>query len=334
MKRSIYFLILIVSVTTACKKDKIASITQTLVDTPKVTSQDYIDRLLFVTKDNYQIQTSDKATFSSSDPNVTISSKGLISRLTSGEIAAIDIEWKNNKFPKTTIYALGATDGDQVEPAAYFHGETATDPYNNYVQGWKLLQTLPDINNTYVLVLRHADASFGRDWPSIHNPKTCPPDWWKSTDSLLARQLNTQGVQRATALGQIFRQLNFPIKRIFTSEFYRSRQTAQLIGLPPAPVIDPRINHMTHNEYAPGIFFGILDIVKKQPIDNQMTMIITHHPGNEPLVNSGYPAFPAVSAFNWSGSYFMRVNKDSTVTYAGAVTYGMFKYYRDLAGGH
>jgi phosphohistidine phosphatase SixA len=147
---------------------------------------------------------------------------------------------------------------------------------------------------------------------------------------LLARQLNTQGIQRATELGQVFRQLNFPIKRIYTSEFYRSRQTAELLALPPTPVIDPRINHMTHNTYAPGIFFGILDIINKQPIDNQMTLIITHHPGNEPLINSGYPTFPTVSAFNWSGSYFMRINKDSTVTYAGAVTYAMFKYRRDL----
>ena len=322
---------MIIALGTACKKDNHKTITP-VADTPGITSPEYIDKLLFVNQNNYHITTSQPATFSSADPNIHITGAGGISTMTSGEIVAIQVKWKDSTVKPITIYALGATDINQLQPAATYHGELATDPYANYVQGWKLLQTLPDANNTYALVLRHADASFGHDWTTTHTGPE-PANWWKSTDSTLARQLNTQGIQRATDLGVLFKQLGYPVKRVFTSEYYRSRQTADLIAATPNYTIDPRINHLTHNDYAPGIFNGVLAIAGAQPIDNQMTLIITHHPGNEPLMNNGYATFPTVSAFNWSGSYFIHIGKDSVMTYAGAVTYGMLKYHHDLVKG-
>jgi phosphohistidine phosphatase SixA len=327
MKKILPLLVAMLGLFAACKKENAVNTTPA-ANTPRVTSPEYIDKLLFVSMNNFDITTSQPATFSSTDPNIKITGSGHISTLTSGEIVPIVIKWTDSAYAPTTIYALGATDVDQIQPAATFHGETATDPYDNYVQGWKLLEKLPDPSNTYAMVLRHADASFGRDWTTIHTGVP-PANWWTSADSLMARQLNTQGIQRATDLGVIFKQLNLPISRVFTSEFYRSRHTADLIAATPSYTIDPRINHLTHNTYAPGIFYGVLAIINAQPIDNQMTMIVTHHPGNEPLT-TGYPTFPTVSAFNWSGSYFIHVGKDSVLTYAGAVTYAMFKYRRDL----
>lgn len=326
MVKKIYFCISLLTIFAACKKDNPNLVTIS----PTVTSAEYIDKLLIVPSNSYQIQATEPAVYSSADSNITMSNSGLITKLTSGEIVKISVTWKNSKTLPSTIYALGGTDIDQLEPAAYFHGETATDPYDNYVQGWKLLEKLPISNETYTLVLRHADANCGRDWPAIHSGPE-PANWWISTDSLLARQLNTQGVARATALGLIFKDLNYPIKRVIASEFYRARETASLINMGPQVQIDGRINHKSHNTYAPGLMNGVLEITRAQPIDNQMTLIVTHHPANEPPNTQGlYSTFPVVSAFNWSGSYFLKTDKEGSMTFQGAVTYAMFKYWRDL----
>src|ERR1700760_5157026 len=126
MKHTFYFLALVGLFVVGCTKDKALN----TIDTPTIASPEYVDKLLFVNKNNYQLQTSIPATFSSIDPNINISSSGLIAVITSGEVVPIVIKWNDGKTSSTTIYALGATDTNQPEPAAYFHGETATDPYD------------------------------------------------------------------------------------------------------------------------------------------------------------------------------------------------------------
>ncbi|MDP9046847.1 MAG: histidine phosphatase family protein [Bacteroidota bacterium] len=295
---------------------------------PKITSAEYIDSLLFVNKNNYQVQTTDTgAAFASTDPHITISANGLISRLVSAEVVAITVTWKNPRFAPTTIYVLGATDNNQVMPFLHYQGALATDAYAAYVQGWKTLQQLPDPTSTYAIILRHADASCGAD---CGNFPGAPSGWWKRTDSVYVRQLNQQGIDRATQLGQIFKDLNYPIKRVFTSEYYRARQTAALINAGPVPVQDSTINHPTHNNYAPGLFLGMAGILSNQPLDNRMTLIVAHHPLNELRTVNGYATFPSVTPFNWTGAYFVKVELDGTLTYHGAASWGMFKRWRDM----
>jgi phosphohistidine phosphatase SixA len=314
----------------SCKKEN-GTTTSSFPTTFKVTSTEYIDSLLFVNKNDYQIQTTDPgATFSSSDPHIILTgTKGKIGRLTSAEVVPIVITWSKPGIPKTTIYALGATDNNQDMPFVNYQGQIATDCYGSYLQGWKTLQKLPVSGETYAIVLRHADASYGADWTVAHTT-TGPADWWKSPDSTLARQLNPQGVDRATQLGQIFKDLNYPVTRIVTSEFYRARQTASLMNLGPVPTIDSRINHPSYNQYQPGLYLGMVAVLAAQPIDNNMTLIIAHHPINELNVVTGYPSFPNVSPFNWTGAYLIKVSTDGTITYEGAASWGMFKCWRDL----
>ncbi|GAC1310994.1 MAG: hypothetical protein NVSMB24_29430 [Mucilaginibacter sp.] len=323
-----YSLLLLVYCLAACRKDRLVVTPVPPTVAPKVTSTEYIDSLLFVNKNNYQIQTSDTgATFSSADPHLIINRKGLIIRLTSAEVVPICITWKNPKFGKTTIYALGATDTVQDYPFKRYQGALATDSYSAYVQGWKTLQQLPDPSGTYAVVLRHADASCGADCGNFHG---APANWWKRTDTLYVRQLNAQGVDRATQLGQIFKDLNYPIKRVFTSEYYRARQTAELMNIGITPCIDSCINHPTHNNYAPGLFLGMDGIVANQPLDNQMTLIVAHHPLNELQGVTGFATFPSVTPFNWTGAYFVKVELGGTITYHGAASWGMFKRWRDM----
>src|SRR5471030_628068 len=151
--KKIYFLIILLALFAACKKDSV--INAPIPPTPKVTSPEYIDSLLFVNKNGYQVQTTDSAaTFSSTDSHIILNSKGLITRVTSAEVVKIVITWSNPRLGKTTIYALGAMDTNQDMPFAFYQGALATDAYSSYLEGWKTLQQLPIAGQTYAIVLR------------------------------------------------------------------------------------------------------------------------------------------------------------------------------------
>ncbi|MBC7745175.1 MAG: histidine phosphatase family protein [Flavobacterium sp.] len=317
--KSVLFIVLSITLLT-CKEE------QTVVD-PKgitVTSEKFIDDLLFVDVNNYQINTSEPATFSSPDPFIQISSTGNIKRITSAEIVSIDIVSINNPENKTRIYALGVNDTNYDKSNVDFNGLAGTDAYNSYVKGWKTLQSLPNTNGTYALILRHADADKGRDI------KGGPDEWWKSCDSTLARQLNEKGRRRSVELGKILKDLKYPISRVISSEFCRARETAELINAGPAIAIDGRLNHPDYNVSKTGtVFKGMLQVVNELPVDNTMTLIETHHPINE-LRDQVVPTFPNVIPFPWTGGYIVKIATDKTITFEGAVSFPMLKYFRDL----
>jgi len=292
----------------------------------RITSKDYIKDLLFVSKNDYQIETSEPATFSSTDPSITITSEGLVKRVTSGEVVAIDVTWTNSG-EKSRIYAVGATDNNHVNPFVKFHAAYSDDPYGQYVQGWETLRRLSEANSTFFIVLRHADADNGVDYNLKHDDAG-PANWWMSCDSTIARQLNAQGIARAKELGTVFKDLKLPIARVISSEFCRAVTTAELINAGPTIVKDGRLNHPDYLKSGKSVFNGFRDIIKEQPVDNKITLISTHHPINE-FNNSGIATFPKVSVFNWTGAYFVKEKSDKTYTYEGAVSWGMFKYWRD-----
>lgn len=311
----------------ACKKD--SSNPDPPAQSYRVTSPEFIDNLLLVKGDNFKIATDKSASFTSSSPYIDLSSDGTIKRITSGEVAAIDITWTDDPSQKTKIYAVGTTDTNHDAPYKSFHGKLATDSYNSYKQGWATLQNFPASNQTYAIVLRHADADNGKD---ISDRGTPPANWWKSCNPAIARQLNARGRSRSEELGRIFRDLNFSFARVISSEFCRSITTAELIDATPSGddiIIDGRINHPEHNKSGKGLFNGMIEIIQEQPIDNKLTLLVTHHPINETR-SQGYPSFPDVSPFTWTGGYIVSIAPDKTVTYQGAISYAMFEYWRDL----
>jgi phosphohistidine phosphatase SixA len=309
--------------TNACKEDEV------IPREIQITSSQFIDDLLLVDRDNFQIETKQSATFSSSDSFIQISSTGLIKRITSAEVVAIDVVSNRDSTIRKTIYALGVKDDNYDKPNVDFNGLSATDAYNSYLQGWKTLQKLPVENETYAMILRHADADQGRDWGLEHPVQQGPANWWKSCDSSLARQLNNYGRARAKELGNILKDLQFPITRVISSEFCRAKETASLVNAGPGIVIDGRLNNLSHNVIAVnGVFNAVRQIVSDQPADNKMTLISTHHPANE-LHENVVATFPNVIPFAWTGSYFIKIAPDKTITFEGAVSYGMFKYWRD-----
>ncbi|HEY1008398.1 MAG TPA: histidine phosphatase family protein [Sphingobacteriaceae bacterium] len=309
-------LIALLTLCLGCQKD--SSSPQIDPHLSQISSPEFERDLLFVGKSGFQIETTEPATFSSADPRIRISSSGLISRITSAEVVPIDVHWTGTGAV-SRIYALGATDDDFDPPYDRFHGRLASDPVAAYRKGWETLSKLPDPDGTYAIILRHGDADQGRD------RSDGPDNWWKSCDDALARQLNDTGKVHATRLGAIFKELGYPISRVISSEFCRAKSTAELINAGPAIVTDGRINHPEHNT-AGNLFRQMVALVQEQPIDGKMTLVVTHHPINE-RGNTQLPTFPAISPFSWTGAYIVRIAPDKTLTYEGAVSYGMFDYW-------
>jgi phosphohistidine phosphatase SixA len=296
----------------------------------KISNPELIDDLLFVNKNNYQVQTNETATFSAQDTSITISSSGMIARVTSGEVVSVDVtSVATGKKSKLTV--VGATDDNHVKPFETFHFVNSTDPYGQYVQGWKTIRKLPVAGETYAIILRHADADNGEDFNLTHPKDTPPANWWKSQDPFYARQLNAVGRYRATELGKIFKDLQLPIAKVYSSEFYRAVETANLINTGKTIVQDARLNHPDHNPNNSKLFMGLQALIKEKAVAGEMILVSTHHPINEYTNSPPVPAgFPQVSAFNWTGAYIVKIAADKSLTYEGAVSYPMFRYWRDL----
>ena len=79
----------------------------------------------------------------------------------------------------------------------------------------------------YVIYFRHAAT----DW-SQKDQVTSVGDWL-SCDPSRMRQLSDQGRAVARRIGDAIRRLNIPVGRVLSSEYCRTRQTAQLMGLGP-----------------------------------------------------------------------------------------------------
>ncbi|EOR93623.1 hypothetical protein ADIARSV_3207 [Arcticibacter svalbardensis MN12-7] len=322
MKPLLFTLLIISIICGACKKD------DKVIPDPVITSSALHDDLLFVNKHDFQITTSEAATYSSSDHSITISASGLISRITSGEVVIVNVNWpRTGKMTK--LYVLGSTDDEHVNPFEKYHAAASDNPDGQYIQGWATLRKLAESGQTYFIVLRHADASVGFDYNLGHQDPVIPANWWKSCDSTLARQLNPQGITRATELGVALKDLKMPITRVISSEFCRAITTAQLINSGPSITIDKRINHPDYLKTGETLFQGLQHIISETPVDNKITLVSTHHPINE-FNDSGIPTFPKVSVYNWTAAFFVKVNADKTFTYEGAASFGMFKYWRDL----
>lgn len=317
------FALIILTGEYSCKDDKALPEISTGIISPE-----FENDLLFVNQNNFRILTDKPATFTSTDPLIRLSADGVIERLTSGEVVPVDITWQDGSGT-LRIYALGATDDNHDEPYASYHGKSATDAFNAYRQGWQTLRQLPAQGQSYGIILRHGDADAGKDFTAAFPSRNEPANWWKSCDPAMARQLNEKGKARSSELGKIFKDLNFPVTKVISSEFCRSVATAELINAGPPIEKDGRINHPEHNTSGQGLFQGLVEIMKEQPANNSMTLVVTHHPVNE-MNSQDYPSFPLTSPFTWTGAYLVSISPDKVLSYKGAVSFSMFNYWRNL----
>lgn len=97
----------------------------------------------------------------------------------------------------------------------------AQDPMN----GKALVEALRQ--GGYNIYFRHGAT----DW-SQHDTITAKGDW-TSCDPKQMRQLSAQGREIAKRIGEAIRRLGIPVGRVFSSEYCRTRETAQHLDLGP-----------------------------------------------------------------------------------------------------
>lgn len=79
-----------------------------------------------------------------------------------------------------------------------------------------------------IAIMRHALA-----------PGSGDPEDFRLGDCSTQRNLNEAGREQARAFGRAFRSHGVPVDRVFTSEWCRCRETAELLGLAPVEAFPP-----------------------------------------------------------------------------------------------
>ena len=72
-----------------------------------------------------------------------------------------------------------------------------------------------------MVYFRHALAELGHD-----DKDSTRPDWWRTTDPNLTRQLDGEGWDQADEIGEGIRDLNLRVDKVISSEFRRAEDTA------------------------------------------------------------------------------------------------------------
>lgn len=122
----------------------------------------------------------------------------------------------------------------------------------------------------YVLSFRHGFANTGVDQLS-----SSIPDWWKSCESTIARQLdNPAGRVQSEKTGQALRLLKIPVNKVLSSEYCRCLQTAQLMKLVPNVETSKVLTYYVYDEI--NRYANTFNLIKEQTIGKQNTIFVTH----------------------------------------------------------
>lgn len=241
---------------------------------------------------NYEmeIRTSTPATFSRASPGPTFDIDP--SGKTTVELAAgvyfVEINWQDGTNERLPIVIT------RHIPEA-----------KNTVSAMKNMSSNPD---GYVLIFRHADARDGED---IRDPNI--PDWWKSCDPALARQMNDRGRQNSKRIGDGIKKLNVPINKGVSSEFCRARQTFEYMEIDIPVVLDDRINHENANDRRP-IYGDLNNIISENYEQGKVLLVVGHYNMIEES-----PYRDLVEPFSMSDGFLMKRNSNGTQQFVGYV---------------
>ncbi len=271
---------------------------------PTILSADFYNDVLFVTANSVQVETSEPATFQklSTNANFEISSSGLIMHSQINGINEIEATWQDGS--KKKFYVIVAQSLDKT----------------NFLQGWKNIEKLYKTDTTYAIVIRHAEAIVGIDQETY----SASTGWWKSCDSKLARQLSDNGILQSKTYGKIFKALKMPIKKVFSSEFCRSKQTAELMDLGLPVQIDNRINGHFYNVSGMLSQDGMLRLLEEQANTKQLIMLSAHHD-----ISRG---ISQMRTYDMADTFLMKIGTDKVSTFQGVVTYPMWKILYEIKG--
>jgi phosphohistidine phosphatase SixA len=180
----------------------------------------------------------------------------------------------------------------------------------------KALKNMSTDHEGYVFIFRHADAREGED---IMDPNI--PEWWKSCDPNLARQMNDRGRENSARIGLGIRNFNAPLGKGISSEFCRARQTLELMDLNIPVTIDARLNHENASS--------------DQPIAPDINVIISeyHEPGKILIIVGHFnmmersPYLPYIEPFSMSDGLLMKRNSDGTQKFIGCIPFSYWALF-------
>lgn len=158
----------------------------------------------------------------------------------------------------------------------------------------------------YALVFRHAAADVGSDMPN-----STTPEWWKSCDSKLARQLNDQGKKDATEIGKALRNLQIPVGRMFASEYCRCYTTADLMGFSLPTQQSKDLTYYVYDE--PNRYTNTMKLAAAQPIDAQNSVLVIH---------AGFSVMPTPAPLNslaWGDAAVFKLAPGQSANYVATI---------------
>jgi hypothetical protein len=177
----------------------------------------------------------------------------------------------------------------------------------NAVRTVAALKNMVTDNQGYALVFRHTDARIGDD--IVDSPL---PEWWKSCDPEVARQMDENGRRNGKKIGNSIKKLQIPIGIAISSEFCRAVQTIEAMELDLEIETDSRLNHENANPNDP-MFQDVFDIIKEnQTVGVQL--LVGHY-----NMLAGNPHRNLFRPFNMSDGFLMKKNSNGDLDFVGSV---------------
>jgi len=117
----------------------------------------------------------------------------------------------------------------------------------------------------HVLMIRHAYA-----------PGTGDPDNFRIGECATQRNLNDQGRAQAQEIGRWFRARGIDSARVFSSQWCRCIETAELIGLGPVSELSALNSFFDRPQDALPNLAALRGFLSKQPEDGKLILLVTH----------------------------------------------------------
>jgi phosphohistidine phosphatase SixA len=147
------------------------------------------------------------------------------------------------------------------------------------------------------------------------------PQWWKSCDPAVARQLNEQGKANAKKIGDAFKNLKIPIAGAISSEFCRAVQTFENMGLGLQILLDRRLNH--ENESKKLVMWqDAFQTIKDNPKTNGVVMLVGHY-----NMYDQNPHRTSIRPFNQSDGFLMKLRPSGELDFVGSIPMALWDLF-------
>jgi phosphohistidine phosphatase SixA len=164
----------------------------------------------------------------------------------------------------------------------------------------------------YVLAFRHAAAPANNDGTNNDQVNSTVPEWWKSCDSKLARQLNEQGKKDARDIGSILKTMQIPVGRLISSEFCRCFTTADLMALGIPTQQSKDLTLTVYDE--PNRYGNTMKVVNTQPIDDKNSLLVIHAG-----FSGNYSPSGPLTTLNWGDAAVFQLQAGQTSRYVATL---------------